>query len=164
MDTFDKLVDQLLNEFNVEDRNDPAFYDYAVLFVQQLKQRNMMKPGQDVRKTAMQIVKDQYFNYIDEDGNTAFKVEFVFDDQQKIPNNLTVLIKELPSGKVVKEITNTHEESSIGEVVEFITAEQQKAKAAGTEVPAAVGETPSEMPGAEPTQQVPNTSQYLKGL
>lgn len=164
MDLFDKLVDQVLMEFNVEDRNDPAFYDYAVIFVQQLKQRNMLKPGVDVRKTAMQIVKDQYFNYIDEDGNTAFKVEFVFDDQQKSPNNLTVLIKELPSGKVVKEITNTHEESSIGEVVGFITAEQQKKEAAGTEVPAAVGETPSEMPGAEPAQQVPNTSQYLKGL
>ena len=37
MDIFDKLVDQILMEFNVEDRNDPAFYDYAVIFVQQLK-------------------------------------------------------------------------------------------------------------------------------
>ena len=79
MDTFDKLVDQLLNEFNVEDRNDPAFYDYAVLFVKQLLQRNMIKPGQDVRRTAMQIVKDGYYNYIDEDGNLAYKVEFIFD-------------------------------------------------------------------------------------
>ena len=162
MDIFDKLVDQILMEFNVEDRNDPAFYDYAVIFVQQLKQRNMMQPGTDVRKTAMQIVKDQYFNYIDEDGNLAFKVEFVFDDTNKAPNNLTVFIKELPSGKVVKEIANTHEESSIGEIAEFIAGEQQKQQAAGTEVPAAVGETPSEMPDA--VQQEPNTSQYLKGL
>ena len=161
MDIFDKLVDQILMEFNVEDRNDPAFYDYAVVFVQQLKQRNMMQPGTDVRKTAMQIVKDQYFNYIDEDGNSAFKVEFIFDDTNKTPNNLTVFIKELPSGKVVKEIANTHEESSIGEIAEFIAGEQQKQQAAGTEVPAAVGETPSEMPQA---QQEPNTSQYLKGL
>jgi hypothetical protein len=161
MDIFDKLVDQILMEFNVEDRNDPAFYDYAVVFVQQLKQRNMMQPGTDVRKTAMQIVKDQYFNYIDEDGNLAFKVEFIFDDTKKTPNNLAVLIKELPSGKVVKEIANTHEESSIGEIAEFIAGEQQKQQAAGTEVPAAVGETPSEMPDAV---QQPNTSQYLKGL
>jgi len=161
MDTFDKLVDQLLNEFNVADRNDPAFYDYAVLFVKQLLQRNMIKPGQDVRKTSMQIIKDQYYNYIDEDGNLAYKIEFIFDDEQKVPNNLSVIIKELPSGKVVKEITNTHEESSINEIAEFITAEQQKQQAAGKEVPAQVGETPSEMPQA---QQTPNTSQYLKGL
>ena len=164
MDTFDKLVDQLLNEFNVEDRNDPAFYDYAVLFVKQLKQRNMVKPGVDVRNTAMQIVKDGYFNFIDEDSNVNLKVEFIFDDEQKIPNNLSVVIKELPSEKVIKNIEDTHEESSIVDIAEFIAGEQQKAKAAGTEVPAAVGETPSEMPGAEPAQQVPNTSQYLKGL
>ena len=164
MDTFDKLVDQLLNEFNVEDRNDPAFYDYAVLFVKQLKQRNMVKPGVDVRNTAMQILKDGYFNFIDEDSNINLKVEFIFDDEKKIPNNLSVVIKELPSGKVIKSIEDTHEESSITDIAEFIAGEQQKAKAAGTEVPAAVGETPSEMPGAEPAQQVPNTSQYLKGL
>jgi hypothetical protein len=57
MDIFDKLVDQILMEFNVEDRNDPAFYDYAAVFTQQLKQRNLIAPGVDVRKTAMQIVK-----------------------------------------------------------------------------------------------------------
>lgn len=163
MDTFDKLVNQLLNEFNVADRNDPAFYDYAVIFVQQLKQRNMVKPGQDVRKTAMQIVKDQYFNYIDEDGNLAYKVEFIFDDQEKTPNNLTVLIKELPSGKVVKEIANTHEEASIGEIAEFISAEQQKQQDAGTAAPEQVGQTQSEMPGVV-KPQTPNTSQYLKSL
>ena len=161
MDTFDKLIDQILTEFNVADRNDPAFYDYAVLFVQQLKQRNMIKPGIDVRKTSMQIVKDGYYNFIDEDSGVSLKVEFIFDDQQKVPNNLSVVIKELPSEKVIKNIDNTHEESSIVDIAEFIASEQQKVKAAGIEVPAAVGETPSEMPGAE---QVPNTSQYLKGL
>jgi hypothetical protein len=163
MDTFDKLVDQILMEFNVEDRNDPAFYDYAVLFVQQLKQRNMIKPGQDVRKTSMQIVKDGYYNFIDEDGNLAYKIEFIFDSEQKTPNNLSVIIKELPSGNVVKEINNTHEESSIGEIAEFIAAEQQKQQQAGQTAPEQVGETPSEMPDAV-KPQTPNTSQYLKGL
>jgi hypothetical protein len=163
MDLFDKLVDQLLNEFNVEDRNDPAFYDYAVLFVQQLKQRNMIKPGQDIRKTSMQIVKDGYYNFIDEDGSLAYKIEFVFDSEQKVPNNLSVIIKELPSGNTVKEITNTHEESSINEIAEFIAAEQQKQQQAGQTAPEQVGETPSEMPDAV-KPQVPNTSQYLKGL
>ena len=163
MDTFDKLVDQLLNEFNVEDRNDPAFYDYAVLFVQQLKQRNMIKPGQDVRKTSMQIVKDGYYNFIDEDGNLAYKIEFIFDSEQKIPNNLSVIIKELPSGNTIKEITNTHEESSINDIAEFIAAEQQKQQQAGQTAPEQVGETPSEMPNAVKPQE-PNTSQYLKGL
>jgi hypothetical protein len=163
MDTFDKLVDQLLNEFNVEDRNDPAFYDYAVLFVKQLLQRNMIKPGQDVRKTSMQIVKDGYYNFIDEDGNLAYKIEFIFDAEQKIPNNLSVIIKELPSGNTVKEITNTHEESSINDIAEFIAAEQQKQQQAGQTAPEQVGETPSEMPNAVKPQE-PNTSQYLKGL
>jgi hypothetical protein len=163
MDIFDKLVEELLNEFNVEDRNDPAFYDYAVLFVKQLLQRNMIKPGQDVRKTSMQIVKDGYYNYIDENGNLAYKIEFVFDAEQKTPNNLTVIIKELPSGNVVKEIANTHEESSISDIAEFISAEQQKQQQAGQTAPEQVGETPSEMPGAV-QPQTPNTSQYLKGL
>jgi hypothetical protein len=163
MDTFDKLVDQLLNEFNVEDRNDPAFYDYAVLFVKQLLQRNMIKPGQDVRKTSMQIVKDGYYNFIDEDGNLAYKIEFIFDAEQKIPNNLSVIIKELPSGNTVKEITNTHEESSINDIAEFIAAEQQKQQQAGQTAPEQVGETPSEMPNVVKPQE-PNTSQYLKGL
>jgi hypothetical protein len=163
MDLFDKLVDQLLNEFNVEDRNDPAFYDYAVLFVKQLLQRNMIKPGQDVRRTSMQIVKDGYYNYIDEDGKTSYKIEFVFAGQERTPNNLMVLIKELPSGNVVKEITNTHEEASINEIVEFISAEQLKQQQAGQTAPEQVGQTPSEMPGAV-QPQTPNTSQYLKGL
>jgi hypothetical protein len=163
MDTFDKLVDQILMEFNVADRNDPAFYDYAVLFVQQLKQRNMIKPGQDVRRTAMQILKDQYFNYINEEGNLAYKIEFVFDSQERTPNNLTVLIKELPSGRVVKEIVNTHEEASIGEIAQFISGEQQKQQSAGQTAPEQVSQTPSEMPGAV-KPQTPNTSQYLKGL
>lgn len=163
MNLFDTLVDQLLTEFNVADRNDPAFYDYAVLFVKQLLQRNMIKPGQDVRKTSMQIVKDGYYNFIDEDGNLAYKIEFIFDAEQKTPNNLSVIIKELPSGNTVKEITNTHEESSINEIAEFISAEQQKQQSAGQTAPEQVGETPSEMPDAV-KPQVPNTSQYLKGL
>jgi len=161
MDIFDKLVDQILMEFNVEDRNDTDFLYYAVLFVQQLLQRNMLEPDTNVQETAKQIVKKGYYTYIDEDGNLAFKVEFVFDDTKKTPNNLTVFIKELPSGKVVKGIANTHEESSISEIAEFIAGEQQKQQAAGTEVPAAVGETPSEMPDAV---QQPKTSKYLKGL
>ena len=81
MDIFDKLVDQILMEFNVEDRNDPAFYDYAVIFVQQLKQRNLIPPGVDVRKTAMQIVKDEYYNYIDTNDNVSFKVSFFLIQQ-----------------------------------------------------------------------------------
>jgi hypothetical protein len=163
MDTFDKLVEQLLNEFNVEDRNDPAFYDYAVLFVKQLKQRNMVKPGVDVRKTAMQILKDQYYNFIDENSNVAYKVEFLFDDEVESPNNLSVAIKSLPNGDVVKRIDNTHEETSITDIADFIETEVQKQKQAGQTAPEQVGETPSEMPGAV-KPQAPNTSQYLKGL
>ena len=165
MDYFDTLVEQLLTEFNVEDRNDPAFYDYAVLFVKQLLQRNLLRPVTDVRKVSMQIVKDGYYNFIDEDGNVSLKVEFNFDSEQPSPNTLNVQVKELPSGKVVKEITNTHDESSIMDIAEFIEAEDQKQKGAGVTSPEEVGETPSELPGAvEPQTQTPNTSQYLKGL
>jgi len=166
MDTFDKLVDQLLNEFNVADRNDPAFYDYAVVFVQQLKARNMVQPGVDVRKTAMQIVKDQYYNYIDINDNVSFKVSFFFDSTTPSPNNLRVEVDNLLNDEPPKMIENTHEEESIDEIVDFLDkasreAEQKSGEVPGQDVPAAVGETPSEMPQA---QQTPNTSQYLKGL
>lgn len=166
MNLFDNLVDQLLNEFNVEDRNDPAFYDYAVIFVQQLKARNLVPPGVDVRKTAMQIVKDQYYNYIDAQDNVSFKVSFFFDSTTPTPNNLRVEVDNLLNDEPPKIIENTHEEESIDEIVDFLDtasreAEQKSAEVSGQDVPAAVGETPSEMPQA---QQVPNTSQYLKGL
>jgi hypothetical protein len=166
MDIFDKLIDQLLNEFNVEDRNDPAFYDYAVVFVQQLKARNMVQPGVDVRKTAMQIVKDQYYNYIDINDNVSFKVSFFFDNKTPTPNNLRVEVDNLLNDDPPKMIENTHEEESIDEIVDFLDkasreAEQKSSEVPGQDVPAAVGETPSEMPQA---QQTPNTSQYLKGL
>jgi hypothetical protein len=166
MDTFDKLIDQLLNEFNVADRNDPAFYDYAVVFVQQLKARNMVQPGVDVRKTAMQIVKDQYYNYIDINDNVSFKVSFFFDSTTPTPNNLRVEVDNLLNDEPPKMIENTHEEESIDEIVDFLDiasreAEQKSGEVPGQDIPAAVGETPSEMPQA---QQTPNTSQYLKGL
>jgi len=171
MDTFDKLIDQILMEFNVEDRNDPAFYDYAVIFVQQLKARNMVPPGVDVRKTAMQIVRDGYYNYIDINDNVSFKVSFFFDSTTPTPNNLRVEVDNLLNDDPPKMIENTHEEESIDEIVDFLdkesrAAEQKSGEVPGQDVPAAVGETPSEMPEAEPAQpqQVPNTSQYLKGL
>lgn len=168
MDTFDKLIDQLLKEFNVEDRNDPAFYDYAVIFVQQLKQRNLIPPGVDVRKTAMQIVKDGYYNYIDTNDNVSFKVSFLFDTSMldNAPHNLKIEVDNLLNDESPKVIENTHEEESIDEIVDFLDkasreAEQKAGEIPGQDVPADVGETPSEMPQS---QQVPNTSQYLKGL
>jgi len=169
MDTFDKLVDQILMEFNVEDRNDPAFYDYAVIFVQQLKARNLVQPGVDVRKTAMQIVKDGYYNYIDVNDNVSFKVSFFFDSTNPTPNNLRVEVDNLLNDEPPKKIENTHEEESIDEIVDFLDtasreAEQQAGEIPGVNIPAEVGTTPSEMPGAEQPQQQPNTSQYLKGL
>lgn len=171
MDTFDKLVDQiLLTEFNVEDRNDPAFYDYAVIFVQQLKARNMVRPGVDVRRTAMQIVKDTYYNYIDINDNVSYKVSFFFDSTTPTPNNLRVEIDNLLNDDPPKMVENTHEEESIDEIVDFLDkasreAEQENSKIPGQDVPGSMSGTPSEMPDAKPTQeQPPNTSQYLKDL
>lgn len=183
MSKFDKFYNLLLTEFNVEDRNDPAFYDYAVIFVQQLKQRNMLNPGIDVRKTAMQIVKDQYYNYIDVNNNISFKVTFFFDVTDPTPNNLRVEIDNLLNDEPPKMIENTHQEGSIDEIVDFLDAASREAevetgKIPGQDVPQEVSDTGSEMPGAKasqfdqggapgfsgPSQQQPNTSQYLKGL
>jgi hypothetical protein len=185
MDTFDKLVDQLLNEFNVEDRNDPAFYDYAAIFVQQLKQRNLIAPGVDVRKTAMQIVKDGYYNYIDVNDNVSYKISFLFNTSLKdnSPHNLKIEIDNLLNDEPPSVIENTHEEESIDEIVDFLDnasrdAEQETGKIPGKDVPQEVGNTASEMPDAKASQfdqgnapgfnnspqQPPNTSQYLKGL
>ena len=185
MDTFDKLVDQLLNEFNVEDRNDPAFYDYAAVFTQQLKQRNLIAPGVDVRKTAMQIVKDGYYNYIDANDNISYKISFLFNTSIKdgSPHNLKVEVDNLLTDEPPKIIENTHEEESIDEIVDFLDnasreAEVETGKIPGQDVPQEVSDMESEMPGAKasqfdqgsapgfsgPSQQQPNTSQYLKGL
>lgn len=184
MDIFDKLVDQLLNEFNVEDRNDPAFYDYAVIFIQQLKQRNLILPGVDVRKTAMQIVKDGYYNYIDVNDNVSYKVSFLFNTSTKdgFPHNLRIEIDNLLKDETPKMIENTHEEESIDEIVDFLDtssreAEVETGKIPGQDVPEEVSDLGSEMPGAKSSQfdqgkapsfntsqQPPNTSKYLAGL
>jgi hypothetical protein len=168
MSRFDDYYSHLLTEFNVEDRNDPAFYDYAVVFVQQLKARNMIQPGVDVRKTAMQIVKDQYYNYIDINDNVSFKVSFFFNSATPSPNNLRVEIDNLLNDEPPKMIENTHEEESIDEIVDFLDtasreAEQKSGEVPGQDVPAAVGETPSEMPDAV-KPQTPNTSKYISGV
>jgi len=168
MDIFDKLVEQLLIEFNVQDRNDPAFYDYAVIFVQQLKARNLVPPEVDVKRTARNIVRNGYYNYIDPQNNVSLKVLFLFDTTTPSPNTLKVKIDDLINKTPSKNIENTHEEQSVGEIVDHIekVSQETKQKASivpGQDVPAEVSQTPSKLPNAEPAQQ-PNTSQYLKGL
>jgi len=170
MTKFDNLYQQLLNEYNVVDRNDPSFYDYVVVLLQQLRQRNLLAPEKllDLRKVALEVVKKGYYNFIDEENNVSLKLNFLFDNENptdKDINNLEVQITDLLNSKQPpKTIENTHEESSIDEIADFIQTKKTESlekKGAGTETPAAVGETPSEMPGAV---QPPNTSQYLKGL
>lgn len=168
MSNFDDLYESLLAEFNVQDRNDPSFYDYVVIMLQQFKQRNLLSPEKlvDIRRTATQIVKDGYYNFIDEANDLSYKISFVFDGDEQDVNNLKVRITNLlaPS-EAPKVIDNTHEESSIDDIGNYIEtkkAERAQQQGAGIEVPAAVGDqTQSEMPGAT---EPPNTSQYLKGL
>jgi len=156
MSNFNILIEQILKEFNVEDRNDPMFYDYIVVLVQQLKARNMLKPGVDVRKTAMEIVKNEYYNYIDVNDNVSYKISFFFDKTiEGSANNLRVEIKNLLKTEPPKVIENTHEEESITEIVNFLDtasreAIQKNSEVPGQDVPAAVGETPSQMPEAQP--------------
>jgi len=168
MNNFDNLYETLLAEFNVQDRNDPSFYDYVVIMLQQFKQRNLLSPEKltDIRKVATQIVKDGYYNFIDEANNLSYKISFVFGTDKKDVNNLQVRITDLlkPS-EPAKVIDNTHEESSVDDIGEYIETKKTEGlqqQGAGTEVPAAVGDqSQSEMPGAITP---PNTSQYLKGL
>jgi len=177
MKNFDALFSQLLKEFNVEDRNDPAFYDYVVILLQQIRQKGLLDPNKlsDLRKTAMEIVRKGYYNIIDEENNISQKIEFVFkggkdftkkDENQSI-NNLTVKVSSLPPSSTEKPKTfeNTYEESSITDIIDYLETkkiESQEAEKAGTEVPVQTSETPSALPGG--AQEVPDTSQYLKGM
>lgn len=176
MKKFDALLTQLLKEFNVEDRNDPAFYDYVVILLQQIRQKNLLNPEKipDLRKTAMEIVRNGRYLFIDEENNLSLKIEFIFKggkditkkDENQPVNNLIVKISSLPPSpdEAPKTFENTYEESSITDIVGYLEAKKLESKEkqkAGTEVPAQVGETPSELPAAETP---PDTSQYLKGL
>ena len=176
MKKFDALLTQLLKEFNVEDRNDPAFYDYVVVLLQQIRQKNLLNPDKltDLRKTATEIVRKSRYNFISEEDNVSLKIEFIFkggkdstkSDENQPVNNLIVKISSLPPSaqEAPKIFENTYEESSIMDIVDYLEAkklESAEAEKAGTSVPAQVGETPSELPA---TQEVPDTSQYLKGL
>lgn len=189
MDLFDNLVDQLLNEFSVEDRNDPAFYDYAAIFVQQLIQRNLISPNVNARQVAQQIVKDGYYNYIDTDESVSYKIAFLFEKTLKSisPNNLRIEITNLLNDEEPKIIENTHKEESINDIVDFLNkavreAEKETGKIPGEDMPEELSDTGSELPGVQPSsqpaapiqapgapgfntpEQAPNTSQYLKGL
>lgn len=176
MKKFDALLTQLLKEFNVEDRNDPAFYDYVVILLQQIRQKGLLNPDKlsDLRKTAMEIVRKGQYNFINEKDNVSLKIEFIFKggkdntkkDENQPVNNLMVKITSLPpsSDEMPKVFENTYEESSITDIIDYLEAKRLEASEnakAGVEVPAQVSETPSELPA---TQEVPDTSQYLKGM
>lgn len=176
MKQFDALLTQLLKEFNVEDRNDPAFYDYVVVLLQQIRQKGLLNPDKlsDLRKTAMEIVRKGRYNFINEEDNISLKIEFIFKggkdvtkkDENQPVNNLMIKVSSLPPStqEAPKVFENTYEESSITDIVDYLEAKKLEAgetQKAGIEVPAQVGETPSELPAA---QEVPDTSQYLKGM
>jgi hypothetical protein len=166
---FDTYINRVLVEFNVEDRNDPAFYDYVVLLLQQILQRNLLSTQKlgDLRRNAMQIVRDGYFNFIDEENNISFKIAFIFDSKEKDVNNLTVKIYNLiNTDEPPKTIENTHEETSITEIVDYIEnakvgGQQQQNAQPGIDVPAEVSQTPpSELPNAAPPQT--GTGAYMQ--
>ena len=176
MKKFDTLLEQLLKEFNIEDRNDPAFYDYVVVLLQQIRQKGLLNPNKlsDLRKTAMEIVSKNYYNFINEESNVSQKIEFIFKggkdttkkDENQSVNNLMVKITSIPPSPTEKPkiIENTYEESSIIDIIDYLEVKKLEAaevEKAGVEVPVQVGETPSELPDA---QKVPDTSQYLKGM
>lgn len=174
MKKFDLIYQELLKEFNVEDRNDPSFYDYVVVLLQQINQRNLLDPNKlaNIRDEAMKVIEKGVYNFIDEKTGTAQEIKFIFREpsvvsaEKRPTHNLTVRISSLPpkADEKPKVIDNTYDTDSISEIVDYLETKQTEAKnqeQAGTEVPAQVGETPSEMPGA---QQSSNTSQYLKGL
>jgi len=178
MKKFDTVYKQLLKEFNIEDRNDPSFYDYVVVLLKQLRSNtNLIDPNKlsDLRKIAMETVKKGYYLFNDEKNNVSQKIEFIFkggkntakSDENQSVNNLTVKISSVPPklNEKPKVIENTYDESSISDIVDYLESKKTEAESeaqAGTEVPAQMGETPSELPGG--AQRPPDTSQYLKGL
>jgi hypothetical protein len=189
MRKFDAILDSYLVEFNIQDRNDPTFYDYVVVLLQQIKQRDLVDPDQltDIRKTATETVKRGFYIFTDADEshNVALKIEFLFDGSGSTPNNLKVQITDLLNlNQKPKIIDNTFEEASISEITDYIEDKkiEQQEGTAGETAPEEVGETPSELPGAMSSNkneesntqssenqkpqkpQTPNTSQYLKGL
>jgi hypothetical protein len=179
MKKFESLMEMFLNEFNVQDRNDPSFYDYVVIMLQQFISRDLLHPEnlKDLRDTATDIVKDGYYIYKDYDNNhnVAYKIAFVFDNTDKDLTGMQVRIYDLINhDKEPYVIDNTFEDSSIADIGDYIEKEksghneEEEEEVPGETAPEAVGETPSAMPGAVPPTPkaggAPNTSQYLKGL
>ena len=186
MKKFDSLMEMFLNEFNVQDRNDPSFYDYVVIMLQQFISRDLLHPDslKSLRDTATDIVKDGYYIYKDYDNkhNVAYKIAFVFDNTEKDLTGMQVRIYDLiDHDKEPYVIDNTFEDSSIADIGDYIEKEKgghNEEEVPGETAPEAVGETPSAMPGAVPPAGnepspvpgagpaggAPNTSQYLKGL
>jgi len=192
MKKFERLMKMYLTEFNIEDSNDPGFYDYVVLLLQQLVARDLISPEilGDLRKTAMKIVHDKTYNYSDFDNqhNVNCTIDFIFNsfehgetDNQKLTGMTVVIQNNIPdkNGEKSKpyKITNTFEESSVDDICNHIddlkSGKNNEEEIPGETAPEAVGETPSAMPGAVPSvptgEEVPvppaaSTSQYLKGL
>jgi hypothetical protein len=181
MKKFESLMEMFLKEFNVQDRNDPSFYDYVVVMLQQFISRDLLHPEnlKSLRDTATEIVKDGYYIYKDFDNkhNVAYKIAFVFDNTEKDLTGMQVRIYDLINhGKEPYVIDNTFEDSSIADISDYIEKEKSGhgEEVPGETAPEAVGETPSAMPGAVPPtgteqpsvpgQATPNTSQYLQGL
>lgn len=184
MKKFDSLIGKLLTEFNVEDRNDPSFYDYVVVMLQQFISRDLLHPEdvKDLRSLAEEIVKNGFYIYndFDKDHNIAFKISFIFDSTEKDLPGMQVRIYDLINkDKEPYVIDNTFEDTSISEIGDYIEkekleGEENKEEIPGETAPEQVGETPSAMPGAvspageekntQPTGGQPNTSQYLQGL
>lgn len=178
MKRFNLVYSKLLKEFNVEDRNDPSFYDYVVVLLKQLRSSpNLIDPNKlsDLRKTAMETVRKGYYLFNDEKNNISQKIEFVFrggkdtakSDENQSVNNLVVKITSVPPkpDEKPKMIEDTYDESSISDIVDYLETKKTEAETqttVGTEVPAQVGETPSALPGG--AEQPADTSQYLKGL
>ena len=186
MKKFDSLMEMFLNEFNVQDRNDPSFYDYVVIMLQQFISRDLLHPEnlKDLRDTATDIVKDGYYIYKDYDNNhnVAYKIAFVFDNTDKDLTGMQVRIYDLINhDKEPYVIDNSFEDSSIADIGDYIEkgkSGHNEEEIPGETAPEAVGETPSALPGAvpptgteqppvpeaAPTGGAPNTSQYLAGL
>jgi hypothetical protein len=164
MKKFDLKFNELLNEFNIQNRNDPDYYDYVVLVLQQLKQRGLIgtKHPIDIRKTATETIKKGFFNYIDTEADISYKLEFIFNTSSSgdvkmdtDTNNLTVRIVDLQNPEQVQIIENTHDEYSVKEIGEFLSKKKIEKQAGGGVEPTEVGETPSALPTNNNSAQPP---------
>ena len=129
MSKFDVLLETFLAEYNVTERDDPEFYDYVVVLIQQLKKRGFVGGSEpfDIRVNARRAIRNEFINIVDPLSDFSYKIEFLFNTNAPDVSNLSVrIVNLLDPAAPVKVIDNTHEETSTDEICDYLEIEKTK--------------------------------------